>query len=167
VISSTYDSREETVVDLLEDKYHPFEVFPVGRLDKDTEGLLILSNDGALAHDLLSPKKHVPKTYYAKIQGIVTEEDVKAFNLRVTLDDGYLCLPAVLNIINSNAVSEVEVILHEGKYHQIKRMFEAVGKKVLYLKRISMGQLQLDSSLELGQYRELTEKELQLLQKRV
>lgn len=167
VISSTYDSREKTVVELLEEKYQPFEVFPVGRLDKDTEGLLVLTNDGALAHEVLSPKKHVPKTYYAKIQGRVTQQDIEAFRLGITLEDGYLCLPAELTILKSDDLSEIEVILHEGKFHQIKRMFEAVGKKVIYLKRISMGQLQLDPKLELGQYRELTKEELQLLQQRV
>ena len=166
VVSATYDKRERTVISLLAEEYLPFEVFPVGRLDKDTEGFLLLTNDGQLAHDLLSPKKHVPKKYYAKVQGKVTEEDIVAFSKGVVLDDGYETLPAELRIISSDAISEIELVLHEGKFHQVKRMFEAVGKKVLYLKRISMGNLQLDENLELGEYRELTQEELSLLRER-
>lgn len=166
VISATYDKHDETVVDLLDEEYLPFEVFPVGRLDKDTEGLLLLTNDGQLAHNLLAPRKHVTKTYFAKILGQVTQEDVTAFEAGVLLDDGYKTLPAELHILSSRPVSEVEVSIREGKFHQIKRMFVAVGKEVIYLKRLSMGSLQLDPDLELGEYRELTEDELAALHNR-
>jgi len=136
---------------------------PVGRLDKDTEGLLILTNDGQLSHNLLSPKKHIPKTYYAHVCGTVTQEDIEAFKLGVELDDGYKTLPADLTILKSADISEIKLTIMEGKFHQVKRMFEAVGKKVTYLKRISMGNLMLDEGLELGEYRELTQEELELL----
>ena len=141
--------------------------FPVGRLDRDTEGLLVLTNDGQLAHEVLAPKKHVPKTYYAVIQGNVTEEDVEQFSKGVTLDDGYVTKPGKLMILSSGPKSEIEVIITEGKYHQVKRMFEAVGKKVVYLKRIKMGELELDKELETGEYREMTEEEINLLNTRV
>ena len=163
VISATEDSRHETVIDLLDKQYKSFELFPVGRLDIDTEGLLILTNDGQLAHRVLSPKKHVPKTYYAEVEGIVTEEDIRAFKAGVTLDDGYETLPAILEIINSAEVSEIELTIFEGKFHQVKRMFDAVGKKVIYLQRVKMGALELDDSLELGEYREITDSEIELL----
>ncbi len=163
VISATEDLRDETVVDLLDNEYTPFHVFPVGRLDKDTEGLLLLTNDGHLAHELLSPKKHVQKTYFARIEGKVTEEDGERFAEGVQLEDGYRTLPAHLHIITSSTMSEIELTIIEGKFHQVKRMFEAVGKKVIYLKRISMGPLKLDETLALGAYRELTGEELKLL----
>jgi len=163
VISATEDLTQETVIDLLDPEYYPFKVFPVGRLDKDTEGLLLLTNDGKLAHELLSPKKHVPKRYFALIDETVTEKDVDAFAAGVTLDDGYKTLPAQLEILSRGKPSEVEIVIYEGKYHQIKRMFEARNKKVLYLKRLSMGPLVLDQELEPGEYRELTEEELKAL----
>ncbi|WP_257061209.1 pseudouridine synthase [Priestia megaterium] len=165
VISATEDSLHETVLDLLELDDAVYEPFPVGRLDKDTEGLLLLTNDGQLAHQLLSPKKHVPKTYFAKINAPVTEEDAEAFRQGVTLDDGYVTKSAELKILTSGVESEIELTIVEGKFHQVKRMFEARGKKVTYLKRLSMGALLLDESLDLGEYRELTEEELALLQK--
>lgn len=163
VISATEDLVERTVIDLLDQEYIPFEVFPVGRLDKDTEGLLILTNDGKMAHELLSPRKHVPKTYYADIEGVVTEEDIEAFSKGVKLDDGYETLPADLVILQSGELSRIELTIYEGKFHQVKRMFLAVGKKVKYLKRIKMGNLSLDPHLSLGESRELTEEELSLL----
>lgn len=163
VISATEDNRDETVIDLLEAEDLIFEPFPVGRLDKDTEGLLLITNDGHLAHRLLSPKKHVPKTYFAVINQEVTEEDVIAFRKGVILDDGYATKPGELNILKSGERSDIELTITEGKFHQVKRMFEAVGKKVVYLQRLSMGPLQLDETLELGEYRELTEEELQSL----
>jgi len=163
VLSATEDKRDQTVIDLLDEEYNIFEMFPVGRLDKDTEGFLLLTNDGKLAHNLLSPKKGVPKTYYAHIEGIVTEEDTKKFSEGVILDDGYETKPGQLSILKSADISEIELTITEGKYHQVKRMFEAVGKQVVYLKRLSMGPLSLDESLALGSYRELTEEELQLL----
>ena len=147
VISATYDSRLKTVVDILPDEFRHFDLFPAGRLDIDTEGLLLMTNDGQLAHELLSPKKHVPKKYYALIAGNVTEEDKRKFSEGVVLDDGYKTLPADMTILRSGERSEVELVICEGKFHQVKRMFEAVGKKVKYLRRIEMGGLKLDESL--------------------
>ncbi|MBF2535935.1 pseudouridine synthase [Listeria marthii] len=161
VVSATEDNVSETVIDLLAQEDTLTDPFPVGRLDKDTEGLLIITNDGTLAHNLLSPKKHIDKTYYAKIDGDVTATDVEAFAAGIELDDGYTCKPARLEIITPN---EIKVTIQEGKFHQVKRMFAARGKTVSYLKRISMGNLQLDESLELGEYRPLTETELAILQ---
>lgn len=165
-ISATFDKHDPIVLDLIDSSYLVFEPFPVGRLDKDTEGLLVLTNDGQLAHRVLSPKKHVPKTYYAKIQGKVTEDDIFAFKKGVVLDDGYETMPSQLKILKSDEMSEIELTIHEGKFHQVKRMFESVGKKVVYLKRLSMGKLTLDESLELGAYRELTEEEVKLIEER-
>lgn len=166
VISATEDFRDKTVIDLISDKYKVFKPFPVGRLDKDTEGLLILTNDGQLAHRVLSPKKHVEKLYYAEIAGIVTEKDKVVFSEGIILDDGYKTLPAKLEILESNNISKVYLTIKEGKFHQVKRMFSSVGKKVIYLKRLAMGGLKLDESLGLGEYRELTEEEIQLLEKK-
>jgi 16S rRNA pseudouridine516 synthase len=165
-ISATFDKYDPIVLDLIDQSYLVFEPFPVGRLDKDTEGLLVITNDGQLAHRVLSPKKHVPKTYYAKIQGKVTEEDILAFEKGVILDDGYETMPSQLKILKSDDMSEIELTIHEGKFHQVKRMFESVGKKVVYLKRLSMGKLKLDESLKLGEYRELTEEEVKLIEER-
>lgn len=165
-ISATEDKYDETVIDLLAEGEQLFEPFPVGRLDKDTEGLLLLTNDGKLAHELLSPKKHVDKRYFAKIEGIVTDEDGEAFKRGVMLDDGYVTKPAQLNILKSAAQSEIELTITEGKFHQVKRMFQSVGKEVVYLKRLSMGALELDPALELGEYRHLTEEELDSLKTR-
>ena len=165
-ISATFDKYDPIVLDLIDQSYLVFEPFPVGRLDKDTEGLLVLTNDGQLAHRVLSPKKHVPKTYYAKIQGKVTEEDILAFEKGVILDDGYETMPSQMKILKSDDMSEIELTIHEGKFHQVKRMFESVGKKVVYLKRLSMGKLKLDESLGLGEYRELTEEEVKLIEER-
>lgn len=163
-LSATEDGRGETVIDLIGPDYNFFELFPVGRLDKDTEGLLVLTNDGKAAHDLLSPKKHVPKTYYADILGKVTEADGERFKEGVMLED-YKTMPADLEILESNEeTSKILLTIYEGKYHQVKRMFEIVGKKVTYLKRVQMGQLKLDEALPLGHYRELTDKELEALQ---
>ena len=165
-ISATFDKRDSIVLDLIDKEDLVFEPFPVGRLDKDTEGLLVLTNDGQLAHRVLSPKKHVPKTYYAKIEGVVTEDDIKAFAKGVTLDDGYETMPAELVILKSDEISEIELTIHEGKFHQVKRMFESVDKKVIYLKRLSMGKLQLDKNLALGEYRELTDEEIKMIEER-
>ena len=165
-ISATFDKRDPIVLDSIDKEDLVFEPFPVGRLDKDTEGLLVLTNDGQLAHRVLSPKKHVPKTYYAKIEGVVTEDDIKAFAKGVTLDDGYETMPAELVILKSDEISEIELTIHEGKFHQVKRMFESVDKKVIYLKRLSMGKLQLDKNLALGEYRELTDEEIKMIEER-
>ena len=163
-VSATEDNRDRTVLELIGEEYAHYELFPVGRLDKDTEGLLLLTNDGKLAHRLLSPKKHVPKTYYAEVLGLVTEADREAFRRGVELDDGYLTLPAELTIEEaaepeSGHLSRIRLTIHEGKFHQVKRMFQSVGKQVMYLKRLSMGPLVLDEGLGLGEYRELTAEE--------
>ena len=165
VVSATEDNREKTVLDLVRPEDRKNGLFPVGRLDKDTEGLLLLTDDGELAHRLLSPKKHVDKTYYAKIDGQVTEEHVKQFREGLDIGDEKKTLPAVLTILLSGPVSEIEVTIHEGRFHQIKRMFEAVGCKVTYLKRLSMGSLVLDETLSPEEYRPLTEAELEGLTK--
>ena len=165
VVSVTEDSREKTVLDLVRPEDRKNGLFPVGRLDKDTEGLLLLTDDGELAHRLLSPKKHVDKTYYAKIDGQVTEEHVKQFREGLDIGDEKKTLPAVLTILLSGPVSEIEITIHEGRFHQIKRMFEAVGCKVTYLKRLSMGSLVLDETLPPEEYRPLTEAELEGLTK--
>lgn len=163
VLSATEDSRDKTVVDLLSSDFTHFNPFPVGRLDKDTEGFLLLTNDGKLAHNLLSPKKNVPKTYYAHISGVVTNEDIESFQNGVILDDGYETKPGKLVILKAGEISEIELTITEGKFHQVKRMFEAVNKKVVYLKRLSMGPLTLDETLPLGSYRELLKEEVELL----
>lgn len=160
VVSSTYDVMNRTVLDLLEEEYLIFEPFPVGRLDKDTEGLLLLTNDGKLAHKLLSPKKKIPKTYYAEIDGKVEEKNVEQFKQGLILNDGYKTMPAKLKIINRGSISKVQVTICEGKYHQVKRMFQSIGMNVIYLKRISMDCLKLDDDLDPGDYRELTKEEL-------
>jgi 16S rRNA pseudouridine516 synthase len=163
VISATEDSREKTVIDLLPDEFKAFSPFPVGRLDKDTEGLLLLTNDGQLSHRLLSPKKHVPKTYFAKIMGRVTEADVEVFDRGVVLEDGYKTMPSQLTVLSRGNVSEIEVTIYEGKFHQVKRMFQSVGKEVIYLKRIKMGELVLDEMLQPGDFRELDSSERKIL----
>lgn len=193
VVSATEDYRDRTVIDLLDEDITVLSPFPVGRLDKDTEGLLLITNDGKLSHELLSPKKHVPKTYRALVAGAVGEPDAEAFAKGVELDDGYVTMPAQLRALASvdaaaggtmqadepddaaemSAVldfapsgpeapplSWIELTIHEGKFHQVKRMFEAVGKKVLYLRRVSMGPLKLDPALAPGEWRELTEDEV-------
>ncbi|AIQ12414.1 pseudouridine synthase [Paenibacillus durus] len=167
VLSATEDKRDRTVLDLLEERYTVFEPFPVGRLDKDTVGLLLLTNDGQLAHELLSPRKHVPKTYEALVEGEVGPDDVAAFAEGVRLDDGYVTLPAQLTILGRErgrqVISQISLTITEGKFHQVKRMFQAVGKKVIFLKRVSMGNLPLDANLPEGACRELTSEELKLL----
>lgn len=164
VISATFDNRDETVIDLLEIEHQVFNPFPIGRLDKDTVGLLLLTNDGELNHRLISPKWKVDKIYYAKIDKLVTDNDIKKFKSGITLDDGYTCKEAKLEIIKaSEEGSEVMLTIQEGKFHQVKRMFEAVDKKVTYLKRVEFGTLKLDEDLEEGEYRELTDEEVATL----
>lgn len=162
VISATEDRKDTTVLDLIKDKKRK-DLFPVGRLDKDTEGLLLITNDGELAHRLLSPKKHVDKIYYAKIQGKVDESDVKAFADGVDIGDDTPAKSADLRILKSGEESEIELTITEGRFHQVKRMFHAVGKEVVYLKRLSMGSLILDKTLAKGEYRSLTEEEIKKL----
>lgn len=164
-VSAVKDNLYPTVLSLI-DNPHGFQLFPVGRLDLDTEGLLLITNDGTLAHELLSPKKHVEKTYYARIDGKITEEDQRRFAAGLDIGDEKDTLPAKLEILKSGEESEITVTITEGRYHQIKRMFEAVGKKVTYLKRLQMGSLKLEETLEPGTYRALTEEEIRLLKER-
>lgn len=162
VVSATEDRKYQTVVDLIADRQRK-DLFPVGRLDIDTEGLLLITNDGELAHRLLSPKKHVDKVYYAKVQGKVDESDVKAFADGVDIGDDTPTKSADLRILKSEEESEIELTITEGRFHQVKRMFHAVGKEVIYLKRLSMGSLVLDKTLTKGEYRSLTEEEIKKL----
>ena len=161
-VSATEDRRFPTVVDLLPESAGK-DLFPVGRLDRDTEGLLLLTNDGKLAHFLLSPRRHVDKVYYAKIQGTVTADHILAFQEGLDIGDEKKTLPADLEILKSGEDSEILVTLREGRFHQVKRMFEAVGCQVLYLKRLSMGSLKLDEALQAGECRMLTGEELEAL----
>lgn len=162
VVCATKDDRQETVISLIREPKRR-DLFPVGRLDKDTEGLLLITNDGRLANDLLRPGKHVEKVYYARIKGCVTEREIAAFAAGLDIGDEERTLPAGLEIITAGEESEIYVTITEGRYHQIKRMFQAVGMEVLYLKRLSMGALKLDAALQKGDYRRLTEEELALL----
>lgn len=163
VISATEDRRERTVLDLLGTKELQKGIFPVGRLDKDTEGLLILTNDGQLGHRLLAPKKHVFKEYYVKVEGVVTVEDQAAVSAGILLEDGYLTMPGKLEVLLAGPVSEVLIAIAEGKFHQVKRMFLALNKRVIYLKRIAMGELRLDPHLATGSFRELFPAEREVL----
>lgn len=183
-VTATEDKLHKTVMDYLTDTVRG-DLFPVGRLDMDTEGLLLITNDGALAHELLSPAKHVAKTYYAKVRGCVTSEDVAHFEKGVDIGEDKLTKPGKLVVLKNNGragdepilagcdvdadavISEIELTITEGKFHQVKRMFQAVGKEVIYLKRISMGTLTLPEDLKAGEYRALTAEELEMLQKSV
>lgn len=158
-VSATYDSHDPIVLDLI-DGYEKRKLFPVGRLDKDTVGLLLITNDGDLAHRMLSPKKHVIKRYYLKFDGILTDKKISRFEEGITLEDGYLCMPASYEKLSEN---EGILSIKEGKYHQVKRMLEALDCIVTYLKRISFGPIELDKDLEEGKYRFLTEEELKRL----
>lgn len=161
-ITAARDTRQPTVMDYLAGVKEK-NLAPVGRLDKDTEGLLLITNDGALVHNLLSPRKHVPKTYFAWVSGRVTEDEVKKFQKGLDIGDEKPTMPAELKILESGEQSRIEVTLHEGRYHQVKRMFQAVGMEVLYLKRLSMGPVALDEKLAPGEFRPLTPAELSLL----
>lgn len=161
LLSATEDKNQKTVLDLLPEHLRRRGLFPVGRLDKDTEGLLILTDDGALAHALLSPRKHVDKVYYAEVDGRLDREDVSALAGGMTLGDGLECLPAGLELLEDG--SRCLVTLREGKYHQVKRMLAARGKPVIYLKRLSMGALELDNRLEKGAWRALSPGEVDAL----
>lgn len=165
VISATEDPKHRTVLDLLDDLARTKEVFPVGRLDIDTHGLLLLTNDGKLAHTLLSPKRHVNKTYLAQVKGVMTQEDVERFAKGIPLKD-FTCQPAKLEIVSVNPVknqSLVRVTIAEGKFHQVKRMVAYCGKEVVDLQRLTMGTLALDENLERGEWRRLTKEELEVL----
>lgn len=165
VLSATEDGRGKTVLDLLPQELQRLGLFPVGRLDKDTEGLLLLTDDGGLAHELLSPRHHVDKVYFTRVAGRLNAADCTAFEEGMTLDDGLSCLPAGLEILQVGEESEALVTLREGKFHQVKRMLLQRGKPVIYLKRVRMGNLPLDPALELGEFRFLTAEEVRTLQK--
>ena len=177
VISATEDNYHKTVIDLLKNEYSTYNIFPVGRLDIDTEGLLLLTNDGILSHNLLSPKKHVDKKYYVKIAKSLSENDIKTLENGIKLEENFVTKKAKVEIVCNDSEKESEdfnffenknnknenlvyITISEGKFHQVKRMFKAVNNEVLYLKRVKMGNLLLDEKLELGEYRELTEEEL-------
>ena len=160
VVSSTDEPGARTVLDLLGEEYRHIGLFPAGRLDKDTEGLLLLTNDGPLAHRLLTPRSHVDKVYYVETDGILDESDVEAVRGGVALADGYVCLPGELELISG---SRAALTLREGKYHQVRRMLAALGKPVVYLKRVRFGPLVLDDDLPKGGWRALTEEERRAL----
>lgn len=180
IISASDDTFEETVVDLIAEQKRK-DLFPAGRLDRDTEGLMLITNNGELAHRMLSPKHHVDKTYYAVIMGDVTERDIRAFSDGLVLPDGLECMPADLEILSrvtddlyaaienesleNSVMTEVNITIREGKFHQIKRMFSSIGCEVMYLKRLTMGPLELDETLLPGEYRRLTEEEVDSLLK--
>lgn len=160
VLSATEDSEQKTVIDLLPESLRRQELFPVGRLDKDTTGLLLLTNDGVFSHSIITPKKHVPKVYRAAVTGILDESDIAAFEQGIVLSDGTECMSAKLQI---ERPSVGVVTIYEGKYHQVKRMFAARGKHVTALHRLSIGSLQLDPTLKSGQFRELSEEEKKMI----
>ena len=160
VLSAVEDKRQKTVLDLLPEELQRRGLSPVGRLDKDTEGLLLLTNDGELTHQLLSPRRHVDKVYYARVEGRLEQADCAAFAAGITLGDGLACMPAGLEILSAN---EALVTLQEGKFHQVKRMLAFCGKPVVYLKRLSMGPLRLDEALQPGEFRHLTAEEEKML----
>ena len=161
LVSATEDAREKTVLDLLPERYQRLGLFPAGRLDKDTEGLLLMTNDGPLAHRLLAPKSHVDKVYYVEVDGVLNAADAAAVEEGITLADGYTCLPGTLELLEGGG--RAYITLREGKYHQIKRMMAARGKPVTYLKRVRFGPLVLDETLPKGGWRALTEEEISAL----
>ena len=160
-VSATYDNFKPTVISLIKG-YEKRNIFPVGRLDIDTEGLLLITNDGMLAHQMLSPKSHVDKKYYVEFDGIYKKSFIDSFNDGIVLDDGYKCMPAKIEYLGDN---KCNVIIKEGKFHQVKRMFEALNCSVTYLKRIEFGLLKLDNNLKLGEYRNLTKEEIDMIKK--
>ena len=163
VVSASRDSREKTVVDLVPPALSRRDLFPAGRLDRDTTGLLILTDDGELAHRMLSPKKHVYKLYEASVDGPVGAEEIEKFAAGVALEDGTVCLPAGLTVVKQGTAWETLVEIREGKFHQVKKMFLAVGRRVLRLKRVRIGGLELDKTLKEGECRELTKEEMALI----
>jgi 16S rRNA pseudouridine516 synthase len=155
-ISATEDDSQPTVLNLIQDTTHK-DLFPVGRLDKDTEGLLLITNDGSLSHQLLSPKRHIDKVYYAETDSPIPETAIARFQEGVDIGEARLTLPAVLELLTDTSA---RLTIHEGKFHQVKRMFHAVGCEVTYLRRVQLGSLILEDSLPLGKYRRLTMQEL-------
>lgn len=159
-ISATKDNLHPTVLELIEG-YENYDLFPVGRLDLDTEGLLLITNDGDFSHKLLAPSRNHSKIYFANIAGVMDEQDIQAFKDGIILNTGYHCKSANLEIINKNNDScDVRIEIFEGKFHQVKKMVEVCGKEVIYLKRLSIRNLELDRSLALGDFRELSNEEL-------
>lgn len=161
VVSATNDREHQTVLDLVPPELYRPGLFPAGRLDKDTTGFLLLTDDGEMAHRILAPKSHIEKTYEARIRGSITEEEIAVFAEGVTLKDGFTCLPARMRILEEGEEPLVEIVLWEGKYHQIKRMIAAVGGRVLELKRVKMGGLRLDENLLPGECREILHKDVE------
>ena len=157
-VSSTFDKKERTVIELLDERYNNLGLFPAGRLDKDAEGFLLLTNDGELSHRIASPNGKVEKRYFVEFEGKISDDDILAFGGGIELNDGMICLPAKLQRAENGAY----ITLSEGKFHQVKKMMAAIGKPVKYLKRVAIGKLELDENLEPGQYREL-DKEIELL----
>lgn len=162
VISASNDPKVKTVVDLVPEALSRPGLFPAGRLDSDTTGFVLITDDGNFAHKILSPKNHVEKTYTAELERNITEDDIDRFLSGIELKDGTLCLEAKLRKIGER---EAEIIIHEGKYHQVKRMFATVGNRVLELKRVKIGNLELDKTLKSGECREITDEELRLISK--
>lgn len=154
-VSATTDKHDPTVISLINSDMN--DLFPAGRLDKDTEGLLLITNDGELAHNLLSPRKHVDKKYFVRVSGKLTDDMIEQFKNGLVINEEFTTKPAILEILSEDTCY---VTIHEGKFHQIKRMFIAVGTEVIYLKRISMKNLVLDNNLKLGEYRQLTQEEV-------
>lgn len=163
VVSATNDNTCKTVIDLIESSSKK-NLFPVGRLDKDTVGLLLITNDGDFAHKLLAPNKHVPKTYYVKAEGKLNAEHIKMCEEGIRLEEDFITKPSILNIISCGEISEAELTIYEGKFHQVKRMMAAMGCRVVYLKRIRMGSVTLDDNLLEGEFRRLTDNEINKLQ---
>lgn len=165
VVSATDDRDHKTVIDLVPQEMKRDGLFPAGRLDGDTVGFVLITDDGDFAHEILSPKNHIMKTYHATLQRPVTEDDIRAFRDGIELKDGTLCLEAEVNpLVSDTPMAEIRIC--EGKYHQVKRMFASLGNKVVFLKRVKMGELSLDENLEEGQCREITHEELELIKKK-
>lgn len=163
IVSST-DSRDTNVIDILGGRLKNINLFPAGRLDKDTEGFILLTNDGKMAHNILSPKKHVEKEYYVELDGELSENGRISIEKGIVLEDGSQCLDSRIEMIsNEMELCKLKIFIREGKFHQIKRMFEMVGREVTYLKRLSIGDIKLDNNLEKGEYRELSSDELDKL----
>ncbi|MDD2956109.1 MAG: pseudouridine synthase [Oscillospiraceae bacterium] len=166
VLSAARDPKQPTVIDLVPEHLRRTGLFPAGRLDKDTEGFVLITDDGGFAHRILSPKRHVEKTYEARLDGPVTEEMIRRFSEGVRLDEETLCLPALLRVLEEGEHPLAEVVIVQGMYHQVKRMFEKQGRQVLHLKRTAIGALRLDPQLACGEAREILDKELdQILDK--
>lgn len=163
-VSANEDKKEKTVFELIGNEYRKKDLFVAGRLDKDTEGLLIITNNGKFAHNMLSPKKHVDKTYFVKAEGgMFNDDDINAFENGVVIDDGYKCKPAKISILKNGDISESLLTISEGKFHQVKRMFKAVGKNVIYLKRVKIGDLELDENIQLGHFKILSDEDVKLI----